>query len=64
MSKFPVFLTNSCQFSAEDDACGQWRSYGARAGGTAVADTEKIALRAVVFKLLRQMKGYQIKVIF
>ena len=49
MPTFPAFLTNSCQVSAEDDACGQWRSYGARAAGRAVAGTEKIALCAHLF---------------
>jgi hypothetical protein len=31
---------------SEDDACGQWRSYGARAGGAAVAGTQKTAFCA------------------
>jgi hypothetical protein len=42
-------LSNSCQFGAEDDACGQWHSYGSRADGMAVAGTEKIALCAQLF---------------
>jgi hypothetical protein len=50
---FVSFLTNSCQFSADDNACGQWHSYGARAGGAAAAGTKKLLSARICFQIIK-----------